>query len=376
MTAHSKYSPSSLGRILKCSGSAYLDPEPELEGSVYASEGTAAHELWHRSWVLGSDPADFKGTIIEEVIVTDDMIEGAQVMLRVIEQEAGRIEAGLDKVILEERIWHPDDNERGGTPDCLILGDEELVVIDYKYGAGRLVLAQDNPQLLEYATLAFEHHKIEHDNVRLIVVQPRRSNSEGNVRRHVITRKDLQAHDEGILTVQNCVNFGNVQYEVGNHCWKCPAIGNCDAIHLTAVDLDRTFSGADMDAERANEVLGNAEAIRHYLKHTEEWEHHRLKSGGEPINYQLKEKRSQRRYNLTEDELVAAAEDAGFTAEQCYKQVLLTPNQLKKQLGEEFVESVAPVTVGGTKLVPKTDESASGQKALSAKDVFADIKFD
>ena len=44
--------------------------------------------------------------------------------------------------------------------------------------------------------------------------------------------------------------------------------------------------------------------------------------------------------------------------------------------GEEFVESVAPVTVGGTKLVPKTDESASGQKALSAKDVFADIKFD
>lgn len=153
-------------------------------------------------------------------------------------------------------------------------------------------------------------------------------------------------------------------------------MGNCNAIHLTAIDLQRTFEGEAMDAERANEVLSQAAAVKEYLKYTEEWELNRLKSGGEPVNYVLKEKRSQRRYNLSEEELIASAEEAGFTAEQCYKQVLLTPNQLKKQLGDEFVDVVAPVTVGGTKMVPKTDESTAGQKALSAKDVFADIKFD
>jgi len=255
-----------------------------------------------------------------------------------------------------------------------VLGDEELVIIDYKYGAGRLVLAQDNPQLLEYATLAYEKHEIKHDNIRLIVVQPRRANSEGTVRRHVITKSTLDEHDERLRMVQNCVTFGNVKYEVGSHCWKCPAMGNCDAIHLTAVDLDRNFTGEEMDAQRANDVLGKADAIREYLKYTEEWEHNRMKGGGDAIGYVLKEKRSQKRYNVSEDELIAAVEEAGFDAGECYKQVLLTPNQLKKKLGEEFVESVASVSSAGTKLVPKTDESTSGQKALSAKDVFADIK--
>jgi len=376
MSAHAKYSPSSLGRILKCSGSVYLDPEVESHDNVYASEGTAAHELWHRSWILGCDPADFLGKVIEDIKVTPDMVEGAQLFLRVVEQEASRVEATKDGVFLEERLRHPDDNDRGGTPDCIILGRNEMVVVDYKYGAGRLVLAENNPQLMEYATLAYEHHDVEYDDIRLIVVQPRRTNAEGTVRRHSVKYSVIEEHDLSLRSVQNCVELGNVTYEVGGHCWKCPAIGSCDAIHLTAVDLQMSFEGTDMDVERANQVLSQAEAVRHYLKYTEEWELNRLKSGGAPVNYVLKEKRSQRRYNLSEEELVASVEKAGFTAEQCYKQVLLTPNQLKKQLGEEFVDEVAPVSIGGIKMVPKTDESTAGQKAISAKDVFADIKFD
>ena len=372
--SHAKYSPSSLGRILQCSGSAYLDPEVESHDSAYASEGTAAHELWHQAWLLGCEPSEFKGQLIEEVIVTDDMIEGAELFMRVVTQESERINS--TQVILEQKIYHPDDNDRGGTPDCLVIGENELVVIDYKYGAGRLVLAQDNPQLMEYATLACEHHKLDVEDIRLVVVQPRRANSEGTVRRHVTTMEDIRKHDEAVRGVQNCVDLGNPTYEVGNWCWKCPAMGNCNAIHLTAVDLQQTFEGDRMDADRANDVLSKASAVKEYLKMVEEWERTRLKSGGDPVNYVLKEKRSQRRYNLSEEELIASAEEAGFTAEQCYKQVLLTPNPLKKQLGDEFVDVVAPVTVGGTKMVPKTDESTAGQKALSAKDVFADIKFD
>lgn len=372
--SHAKYSPSSLGRILKCSGSAYLDQEAESGDNQFASEGTAAHELWHKAWILGCEPAEFKGQMIEDIIVTDDMIEGAELFLRVIAQEAERV--GSTKVILEEKIYHPDDNDRGGTPDCIILGAEELVVVDYKYGAGRLVLAEDNPQLMEYATLACEHYALDVETIRLVVVQPRRANSEGTVRRHDTTLSKVREHDAALRSVQNCVELGNVTYDVGNHCWKCPAMGSCDAIHLTAVDLQRVFEGSDMDAERANDVLAKAAAVKEYLKFTEEWELNRLKSGGDPVNYVLKEKRSQRRYNLSETELIASAEEAGFTAEQCYKQVLLTPNQLKKQLSEEFVDQVAPVSVGGIKMVPKTEESTAGQKALSAKDVFADIKID
>ena len=378
MSEHAKYSPSSLSRVLKCSGSVFLDPEVESGDNLYASEGTAAHELWHQCWILGCEPSEFRGKMIEDIVVSADMVEGAELFLRVVQQEADRVGAGKDssRVILEEKVLHPDDKDRGGTPDCIVLGDEELVVIDYKYGAGRLVLAENNPQLLEYAALAVEHHKLEHEKVRLVVVQPRRANSEGTVRRHNVTREAISDHDEALRGVQNCVEFGNVTYEVGNHCWKCPAMGSCNAIHLTAVDLQRTFDGADMDAERANQVLAQAEAVKEYLKYTAEWELSRLKSGGDPVNYVLKEKRSQRRYNLSEDDLTAAAEDAGFTAESCYKKVLLTPNQLKKQLSEEFVDQVAPVSVGGLKMVPKADESTAGQKALSAKDVFADIKFD
>lgn len=60
------------------------------------------------------------------------------------------------QVLVEQRLdfskWIP---EGFGTGDCLIVADDVLHIIDFKYGLGVLVEAEDNPQMMCYALGAF-----------------------------------------------------------------------------------------------------------------------------------------------------------------------------------------------------------------------------
>lgn len=360
-------------RLLSCSGSVYLDPEPESEETSYATEGTAAHFLWHAAWLLGKDPSYFRGQLIGDIPVTEEMIAGAKMFLDRVRFEMERVDATDNDIYLEQKIYHPDDNSRGGTPDCIIVGKKGIVVVDYKYGAGRLVLA-DDPQLLEYLLLGRENYKSNVVMYRAVVVQPRLENFQGFEREIDYDEKALIRHDEEVMHTQRCVDFNNVSFNVGGHCWKCPAMGTCDAIYLSATKLAETFHGEDMDAEKANDILGKEEAIKAYLKYTREWEFRRLNSGGEPIDYHLETTRSQSKFDIPETDLVMKAIEAGIDPELLYKKKLLTVNQLKKVVGEEFVNTVASVHTGGKKMVKLTDEPEQAQRAVTAASAFADVQ--
>lgn len=82
-------------------------------------------------------------------------------------------------MIVEQRVRYEEYVPGGsGSADCLIIGNGEMVVVDFKYGAGIAVEVENNPQLRLYAIgclLAFDP-LYDIDAVKMCIVQPRRDN--------------------------------------------------------------------------------------------------------------------------------------------------------------------------------------------------------
>lgn len=129
MAKHAYLSASASERWLKCPPSAKLCAQEEDKGSPYAQQGTDAHEL-------------------------------CQYL----------VEQALD---FSKWVGHG-----FGTGDCVIVADDLLHIIDFKFGLGVLVEAKDNSQFKCYALGALDTFGDLYDirRIKLSIYQPRRDN--------------------------------------------------------------------------------------------------------------------------------------------------------------------------------------------------------
>ena len=178
MADHAVLSASGSHRWLNCTPSARLELEFENTGSEAAREGTAAHALCEhklkRALHMRSrrPVSDYDSDEMEKC--TDAYAEF------VMEQYEAAKQVCKDPVILiEQRLdfscYVPDGF---GTGDCLIISDDKLHIIDFKYGMGVLVEAEDNPQMKLYALGALAVYDALYDirEVSMTIFQPRREN--------------------------------------------------------------------------------------------------------------------------------------------------------------------------------------------------------
>lgn len=178
MAEHAVLSASGSHRWLNCTPSARLELEFENTGSEAAREGTAAHALCEHKLkralhMRSRRPAsDYDSDEMEEC--TDAYVDF------VMEQYETAKQVCEDPVILiEQRLdfscYVPDGF---GTGDCLIISDDRLHIIDFKYGMGVLVEAEDNPQMKLYALGALAVYDALYDirEVSMTIFQPRREN--------------------------------------------------------------------------------------------------------------------------------------------------------------------------------------------------------
>ncbi len=155
---HALLSASSSHRWIHCPPSVRLSESYEDKGSVFAAEGTDAHSLceYKLRKALGQeahDPTDDLSYFNREM---DD--HAADYAAFVMEQvEAAKATCPDTVVLVEQRVdfshWVPGGF---GTADCIVIADGTLQVIDFKYGLGVLVSAEENPQMMCYALGALE----------------------------------------------------------------------------------------------------------------------------------------------------------------------------------------------------------------------------
>ena len=175
---HAMLSASSSHRWLNCNPSARLELEFEDRGSVAAAEGTAAHALCEhklkRKLKLRTERPVSSFDSDEMEGYTDDY---ADFVFEQVKRERRRDKDTL--VLIEQRLDFSEYVPDGfGTGDCLIISKGRLHIIDFKYGQGVLVEAENNPQMKLYAIGALREfgEKYEIKRVKMTIFQPRREN--------------------------------------------------------------------------------------------------------------------------------------------------------------------------------------------------------
>ena len=375
MEKHAVLSASGSKRWLSCTPSARLELEFENTTSEAAQEGTAAHALCEHKLKKALKQrskrpvSDYDSDEMEER--TDEYVSF------VMEQyEAAKAVCNDPIVLIEQHLdfscYVPDGF---GTGDCIIIADDKLHIVDFKYGMGILVEAEENPQMMLYALGALEIFDALYDikEVSMTIFQPRRE----NISTWTVSVEDLKAWAENVLKPKALLAFnGEGEYVPGEWCTFCRAAVRCRARAeeklklaesefkmpplLTDAEIEEILTVIPDLTKWANEI--EAYALDAVLNHGKEWD-----------GFKVVEGRSVRKYR-DEGKVAEAANEAGY--KDIYRQSLIPMTEMQKLMGkkkfEEILGSLIYKSSGKPVLVPKTDKRPA-MNVTNATNEFCEI---
>ena len=359
MPKHAYLSASASHRWLACPPSAKLCAQEEDRGSPYAQQGTDAHELcqYLLEKALGRPCRD----PTEDLTYYDaEMQEAAEGYCSfVMEQVAEAKKLCKDPLVcVEQTLDFSKWVEHGfGTGDAVIVADDLLHIIDFKFGVGVLVEAADNSQLKCYALGAVDTFGDLYDirRIRLSIYQPRRE----NVDTWELTKEDLlKWADEVLAPVAKLAYEGEGEFNAGDHCQFCKVKANCRKRAEYAMELAKyDFAEAPtLDESEIAAILPQIDTLVSWAEDVKAYALNQALSGVRYPGFKLVEGRSNRRYT---DEAVVAqvVSDAGYDP---YEKKLLGITAMTRQLGkkrfEELLRGLVVKPQGKPVLAPDTDK--------------------
>ena len=372
--AHALLSASSAHRWLECPASAVAAEAYAATDTEFTREGTLAHEVAERV-VRGGD--DWMSDIIQRGYgVTPEMIECAHSYRDYIQEQLKTEDA---HVLLERKVdfspWVPDGF---GTCDCIILQDDTMIIIDYKYGVGVPVSAQDNPQLKLYALGALNDYGFAFDvsKVEMHIYQPRIN----NVSVDKCTVDELMDWAEKTVkpTAEKAAK-GKGGYKAGEHCRFCPHGGKCRTLAKICTDFVETHDlrvGVPKLAPfEVAEVLAIEPVIALWLKKVKEQALNTMLDGGEIPGYKVVEGKLGNRKWTSEEDVARVLTGAGFTAEEITETKLLSPAAMDKAVGKKKAAELLDVFIerspGAPTIAPESDKRPVYDRLAEAQKDFS-----
>ena len=349
MKKHALYSPSGAVGWMNCAGF-----ESSSGTNQYAAEGTVAHELAADFLIDGNPPESMLGQTVEqdgfEILVTQEMVDHVNGYVKFVKSLPGEhfVEVSLS---LTELTMEPD---AFGTADFIAVSDDEITVVDFKYGM-HPVRAENNPQLMMYATAALFQYGWKDRPVTMAIYQPRISNVSGfKVQEDELKRfyglvndaVDRHCDPDSELTP------GEAQCKYCNHAGRCEAQTNFalaaiadDFVDLTkevdvklkaAVDLV-----AHVDAPTLARMLRATDFIEQWLGSVKARSLDVLTSGNPLPGFKLVTGRAGNRKWVDEQAVIAFLSEKGVDASLYMEQSLITPARAEKALkGSELLPAL------------------------------------
>ena len=358
--AHALLSASSAHRWLACPSSAVAAEAYPAQDTEFTREGTLAHEVAEAVAAGKALPENDKMDGIHDGI-TAEMLECARGYADYI-QELTKSDDAI--VLLEQRVdfspWVPDGF---GTCDCILIQGETLTIIDYKYGQGVAVSAQDNPQMKLYALGALNDYGIalDVDKVEMHIYQPRIN----NISVDELPAADLLAWAEKtVKPIAAKAIKGKGGYAAGNHCKFCPHAGRCRQLTKTCTDYVETHSLRValpvLAPHEVAEVLQMEPLIALWLKRVKAQAMTTLLDGGEIPGWKVVEGKLGNRKWTDELQVLQALEAAGYAREDVTETKLLSPAGIDKAIGKkkaaELLDSLIDRAPGAPTIAPETDK--------------------
>lgn len=386
---HALLSASGSSRWINCPPSAKLEEQYGEKGtSVYAAEGTLAHEiseLYLRHDVLRTvDDNTFEyelEKLMANELFDEEMLDYVPVYTGYCTDEL--IAAKQDNLFATMEIEQELDltsyiPESFGTADCVIINDDLMEVIDLKYGKGIPVYATNNSQGMLYALGALMKYDTLYDieRVKITIVQPRIN----NISTWELTVADLIDWANNTLKPAAQAAFnGEGQLKAGDWCRFCAVRNQCRELYNQQLEIAKfEFSEpALLTDEEIADVLKRTPKLVEWANSVCEYAQQRAINEKKVWpGYKLVEGVSRRKWIDDEEKVTNTiyARIPEMTEDQLFETKLKTITNVEKVVGKKkFAELLSDLTVkpqGKPTLVPDNDK----RPALGIEDAINDFK--
>lgn len=401
---HSRFAPSSLERIIACPNSVALaeqalaaDPR-RRQSSVWAAEGSVAH-LVAEQYLRDGRSRLKVGKVVKydghDIVITDDMHEHAINYRSYVRDLHNEGDGGDSSITMIEEVVKLDqvvgaDARMYGHLDAAVaqLHAGALHVVDYKFGAGIPVKAEDNPQLMAYALGALALLEVggetwspvettECTDVYLHIVQPR-VRSRPSIA-HLPMVDLLMWGDDTLAPLVRSILDGTTPegFTTGPHCRFCPAAAICPAWAEKALSEAQEAFGGEPPAKQPGAALAAALArvreLQPWIDAIEDEAKARLlaTSIGDDVVPGFKPVVSQWRRAWSKTTTAGIlAKALGLKSSVIHTApVLRTPADLEKLLPKERRSDLAPYVTRkphGTMVVPVDDRRPDSREEVQA----------
>ena len=411
---HARWSASATAANWTCAGRmAMVSIAPDQKDSIYAAEGTAAHEISEKALRGDKDCHVYIGDVLKvgnfEIEITEEIADSAQTYVDyVVEQSKDAL------LFLEERYTLDDLDppfEAGGTCDAVILNANSgiLEVVDLKHGKG-IVDVNENKQTRTYALMALLNAPKELsskiDYIKVTIVQPRAYHKDGRIRSETFHLAELiewtaellkaMGRSKVALEAFDKINGSRTLFDewaeksltTGN-CAFCPAEGMCPARRKKALSVapeiartwfeDVTLETAPMisntvpalSPDELSHILDGLEMLEDWIKAVRASAHATAEQGIKIPNYQLVEKIGNRKWAADEEKIISDLKSKiKLSDDQIFQKKLSSPAQVEKIIGAKRkgeLENMWHNPITGTNLV---SEKKTTRPAAKAKESF------
>ena len=382
--AHALLGPSSAARWIACPPSVKLCEQFEDVESEYAKEGSLAHEiaelkvrklidpgLTSRKFTAAMKKLKDKELYREEMQgYTDEYVEFIQ------EQMYSHLVT--PHIAVEQRVdfsqYVPDGF---GTADCILIANDTLHIIDFKYGKGVPVSVENNAQLLLYALGAYLAYEmifpIEH--IKMSIVQPRLNNIDTwECSLDYLLEFAKIAQEKAAMALK-----GEGDFNCGEHCKFCKAKAVCRERANANLELAKyEFKAADqLTLEEIGQILEKAKDLAKWADDLKDYALSESLKGNEVPGWKAVNGRGSRSFKNT-DEAIKVLVDNGIAEELLFERKYLTLAQIEKTVGKKefnnLVGDLIVMNVGKPTLVEISDKREAITNRIKAEDEFSVVE--
>lgn len=235
---HALLAPSAAYRWLMCPKSARQEEKFEDKASIYADEGTLAHNIAELliKYMLGRiDFATYQEGLTvyqEDELYEEEMLDYCNDYAEFVIEKYNEVKAHTPdaqlhtEVEVDLRMFIP---ESWGHIDVVIIGDGVLIIIDLKYGKGKPVSAFENKQAMIYGLGAIAKAQLLYEvgTVEMIIHQPRLD----SITDFTMPVDELLSWASNELQAKAQLAYdGEGEYVPGDHCDFCKFRVRCKAL--------------------------------------------------------------------------------------------------------------------------------------------------
>jgi len=332
-------------RVINCPGSVALVAEmPPQPSSSYAEEGTLLHDEISR--FLGD--LDYRFTCSQELI--QDKLWPALDLLDEIDPDKTM------EYAVETRVGFGDLLPGVfGSTDLMGRIGNKAIILDWKFGAGVPVPAEENEQLMFYAAAAMRTPEAKWvfdgaTEVELVIIQP------PTIKRWTTTIERIKEFEQTLVRAVKLAQQPDAPLKNGDHCRWCAAKPVCP-IMTGAVDRAVAIKMDKIDVDKIGAYLHNADLLEDWIKDLRSLAEEMMKKGKPVPGWKMVPKRATRQWAKTDD-VVHWLDGKGLEPKDIYSKELLSPAQMEKVLKKRKLalpDDLVVAVSSGTTIAPESD---------------------